>query len=254
MATNQDAPWEDEAWLREKHIDEGMTLQEMADYAGTTFDTVRYYMRKHGVERIGNARPDAKYRDADYLEREYWENGKSLNEIAEDCDTDGPTILRWMKRHDIPRRTPHQEKGTAWKDEETLRRLYWDEGMTLEEIGNELGCSMSTVSGWMQRLGVDRIKTPDEKPAYYDISKNGHPRWKSKHNGTTYSLKVHQLLLIAEGADPYKVFSGGEYHTHHKNGVPWDNRPENLELLTASEHLKEHHEEREHGPDGRFIS
>lgn len=51
---------------------------------------------------------------------------------------------------------------------------------------------------------------------------------------------IHQLLVIAEGADPHKVFSDGDYNVHHKNHIPWDNRPENVELLTKAEHNSEH--------------
>jgi len=254
MAPNTDAPWKDEAWLREKHTAERMTIQEIADHADTTFDTIRYYMRKYDVERHGNSPPDAKYKDAEYLEREYWENEKSLNQIGEECDTGGVVILQWMERFDILRRTPDQEKGTAWKDGEALRELYWDEGLTLEEIGDKLDCHAGTVGEWMERFDIPREKTPMEKPAYYDIDRDGYGRWKSKHNQITYSLKVHQLLAVAEGADPYKVFSGNEYNVHHKNGVPWDNRPCNIELLTKSEHSRRHYQEREHAENGDFVS
>lgn len=254
MASDTDAPWKDDEWLRQKHTAERMTIQEIADYADTTFDTIRYYMRKYGVERHGNSPPNAKYKDADYLEREYWENGKSLIQIGEECDCDEVTILQWMKKHDIPRRTPDQEKGTAWKDEDTLRELYWDEGLTLEGIGDKLGCDGSTIATWMKRFDIPREKTPMEKPAYYDIDKDGYGRWKSKHNQQTYSLKVHQLLAISKGSDPYKVFSGGDYNVHHKNSIPWDNRPENIELLTKSEHSRRHYQEREHAEGGDFVS
>ncbi|NWM54968.1 hypothetical protein GY652_27320, partial [Escherichia coli] len=30
---------------------------------------------------------------------------------------------------------------------------------------------------------------------------------------------------------------------HHKNEIPWDNRPENLEPLSDEEHILEHHDE-----------
>jgi DNA-binding transcriptional MerR regulator len=254
MASDTDAPWEDEEWLRQKHTGEGMTIQEMADHADTTFDTVRYYMRKYNVERHGNSPPDAKYKDAEYLRREYWDNGKSLNEIGEQCDTDGVTIHQWMEKHDIPRRTPDQEKGTAWKDEDTLRRLYWDEGLTLEEIGDELGCDAGTVGNWMERLGVDRELPPEKKPASYRTNHRGYEMWRSKHNQRQHTLGVHQLLAIADGADPHKVFSGGEYNVHHINHIPWDNRTENIEVLTKSEHSHLHYKEREHGESGDFTS
>lgn len=51
--------------------------------------------------------------------------------------------------------------------------------------------------------------------------------------------KIHQLVAIAEGHDPYKVFSRS-HHVHHINEIEWDNRPENLQLLSRSEHLRMH--------------
>lgn len=54
---------------------------------------------------------------------------------------------------------------------------------------------------------------------------------------------VHQLVAIANGEDASRVFSNGAYHVHHKNRVPWDNRPENLELVSEDEHSIEHREQ-----------
>lgn len=47
---------------------------------------------------------------------------------------------------------------------------------------------------------------------------------------------VYEHRLIMEGILG-RVLSQGE-HVHHKNGKRWDNRPENLEVLTASEHCR----------------
>lgn len=254
MSQDTDTPWESEEWLRQKHSDERMTIQEIADYADTTYDTVRYYMRKYDVERHGNSRPDAKYKDADYLREKYWGEGMSLNEIGDDCDSNSVTILGWMKRHDIPRRRPDQEKGAEWKDEDRLSALYWDKGLTLKEIGDCLGCNKSTIMNWMRRFDINRIPTPEEKPASYGTNTNGYERVRSKHNGEERSARVHQLVAIADGADAEKVFSNGEYNVHHRNGIPWDNRPDNIELLTKSEHSSRHYEEREHAPNGDFIA
>jgi len=51
--------------------------------------------------------------------------------------------------------------------------------------------------------------------------------------------RVHQLLAIADGFDPEDVFSDNTV-IHHKNEIKWDNRVENIEMMTNSEHTKYH--------------
>jgi len=250
MGQDTDSPWKNEARLREKYCRQRMTMAEIADEWGTSFDTIRYYKDKFDLSK-----PTPKDRmDADRVERLYWDEGYSLADVGEVYDVGGVTVLNFMKENEIPRRTPDQEKGDAWKDKDRLRRLYWDEGLTLKEVADELGCEKTTVMNWMKRLDIERRLTPEDKPAYYDTDTHGYERSKSKHNGHTYCVWIHQLVAIADGADPHKVFSGGEYNVHHINGIPWDNRAKNVELITKSEHSRIHYEERTKGPDGKIIN
>lgn len=41
-----------------------------------------------------------------------------------------------------------------WHDKETLEYLYVDEGMSLNEVGSELGCSGSTISTWLRKYNL----------------------------------------------------------------------------------------------------
>jgi len=50
---------------------------------------------------------------------------------------------------------------------------------------------------------------------------------------------VHQMVAIADGADPSDLF-GGIHEVHHANGIPWDNRPENISVVTPASHAERH--------------
>lgn len=52
-------------------------------------------------------------------------------------------------------------------------------------------------------------------------------------------VRVHRLIAIAKGTDPNKVFSG-DYDIHHLNGVKFDNRPENIEVIRHDKHAELH--------------
>lgn len=65
----------------------------------------------------------------------------------------------------------------------------------------------------------------------------GHVRWRDDNTGKI--VHVHQLLVIAQGADPEQVFSKGEWETHHGSGIRFDNRPSNVAVMNREEHASE---------------
>jgi transposase-like protein len=42
-----------------------------------------------------------------------------------------------------------------WQDEERLRELYVDRGLTVYQTADELGCSPSTICNWLKRCGIE---------------------------------------------------------------------------------------------------
>jgi hypothetical protein len=83
------------------------------------------------------------------------------------------------------------------------------------------------------------------------MTKMTHPRLDTRTGyeffGPAYGdyVAIHHLLAIAEGENPHEVFAN-DTHIHHISGVPWDNRPDNIELLPVSEHAKRHYNGNQH--------
>lgn len=135
-----------------------------------------------------------------------------------------------------------------WKDQETLEELYWNEGLSQREIGNELGTSQGTISYWFDKFDIEQRDFAEAckgnnrvERCSFTIDEGGHEKVYAyirtgRGSHKKKEARIHQLIEIAKGKDPYKVFSNGEYETHHINGIPWDNRPDNTILLSYNAH------------------
>jgi len=87
-----------------------------------------------------------------------------------------------------------------------------------------------------KRRSVDRT---DYGTLWFGLSTGGYEIIPHKHLGDKFTAFIHRLVAVAEHG--YESVDGKI--VHHKNGVPWDNRPENIELLTVAEHNRKHQED-----------
>jgi hypothetical protein len=159
----------------------------------------------------------------------------------------------------------HNGQDEAYRSKENLQELYWGKKMSQGEIAERFGTNRSTIDTWMSKLDVEKRDKSEsaknremppgmvgsgapewvyeqqrKKPANLTVDDYGYMRWRVSDGESYRAIGVHRLVAVANGEPLEKVFSGGEYHVHHKNGVPWDNRPENLELMTKSDHHSLH--------------
>jgi len=143
----------------------------------------------------------------------------------------------------------------SYKNDGVLRYLYHEKGMSGSQVADRLNCGTQTVFRWMEKFGIERqdkieaIKEHKTKNyATYRMNESGHYAWIAAHDGKNEKMYVARLLAICEyGADAVI----GK-HVHHKNGIPWDNRAENIELLTPAEH-KSHHTKGELHPNSKLT-
>ena len=126
-----------------------------------------------------------------------------------------------------------------WKSPEVLRRLCYEEKLGPKAIAERIGCSPNTVVYWTDKFGIERPTLSVDaslNPASYSITNRGYAEWQAMTADGVRSIFVHRLLAISEhGSEAIK-----NKVVHHKNEIPWDNRPSNLEVMTQSEHATYH--------------
>lgn len=143
-----------------------------------------------------------------------------------------------------------------WRDEELMRELYEDRMLTASMIAEGMPCHKRTVFEWINRHDIEkrsrgenvRLAVHKNNPAHYMTDFNGYERWETWFDYERYFVFVHRLQAVAE----FGFDAVCDMHIHHKNGIRWDNRPENLELVTPSEH-KDRHPVTERRADGTAV-
>jgi len=134
-----------------------------------------------------------------------------------------------------------------WRDAETVRRLYHVEGLSQEDIADRLGCAQRTVSAWMERHGIDTDERAWKRGgdarrverAHFYTRPDGYEHWTTRVGGRTEAVTVHRLTAVAE----YGFDTVADRVVHHINHIPFDNRPENLQVLDDKVHKEGHAEE-----------
>lgn len=127
-------------------------------------------------------------------------------------------------------------KNRPYQDEQKMRRLYVEEGLSSREIASRFGCAKNTVLDWLDRHGIDKETPKYQRPPTFYTESDGREAWHCQIDYQQYMVLHHRLLCVAE----YGLEEVTDSVVHHKNGIPWDNRPNNLEVLSQTEHVDKH--------------
>lgn len=145
----------------------------------------------------------------------------SLRDIAKEIGCDHKSVLAAMRKFGIETRhkrpVPNELEDPSW-----LREKYDSNHMSSPEIAALLGRDPGLVCYYLKKHGI-RCRKPG-KP----FRKRNYYRYVGKN--TKIHRKVMQELLERK-LQPYE-------HVHHRNGIRYDNRPENLEVMSVSEHSR----------------
>lgn len=247
-------PWRSEDRLREMYHEKGLEQSEIADKWDCTTETISRWMRRLDIETKDHSerqRLRGDFNDEQWLREQYHDEEKSIYDISEDQGVSPDVILNRLDKFGIERRSRseslriyHGKKD--YHNQGFLYEKYIEEQMSIPEIAELCDVSVSTIERHLIKNNIPRRSISDGVSNYYQqngfvpfIDSDKYNYWHHMYEREYRSVAVHRLLAVAEYG--FDEVSGKD--VHHKNRIPWDNRPENIELLSKKEHGRLHSNE-----------
>jgi len=154
------------------------------------------------------------YRNKEWLQEKYWEEGLSIRAMARLENVSVNTIHNWMKRHNVHRRS----RGESWKGKHH----------SLETRQKISEAQRGEKNHWWGKRGEEHPCWKGgrwQQDGYIMLAGSEHP------NATDRGQILEHRLVMSEHLG--RPLEPGEV-VHHRNGIRDDNRIENLELLPSN--------------------
>lgn len=124
-----------------------------------------------------------------------------------------------------------------YTDETYLYTEYKERKRSTYDIAEDCGVDPSTIQRWLDKFGISKRPNNKEKNGCFRHKKTGYAVFRdSSGEGSENRVYIHRLQAVAK--EGFEAVKGK--HVHHKNGIKWDNRFENLQVLNNSEHQTIH--------------
>lgn len=167
---NADETYRNEAWLRQKLINEQLSLRETAELAQISRQTIKNYADRFGIDlpdpavalarKVHGDLSERPYNDRRWLYHQYVRLGKSDAEIAESIGVTAPTIHNARKKHGIAA-IPKVPKVTApYADEEWLIAQLEEHG-SIPVVAEVTGYDPTTLWRWARTHRIDLAEYRD---------------------------------------------------------------------------------------------
>jgi len=224
--------------LERMYLSEGMTQRQIADLHGLSEWAVGKRLRAFGIEsRPTNWVRDAPRKDQftpEDLRRLYVTERKTMKEIAEMYSVNPVTVSKWLRRYSIPVEQAWERRAVQL-DANELKRLYVDEGWTLNRIAKHFSCSTWTVR-WNFRRNEIPVRGICERRRMAVFSRaeraahRGYPmETRLDEDGVLETVTAHRASAEQAMGRALKTSE----IVHHINGIKGDDSHGNLAVLPS---------------------
>lgn len=106
------------------------------------------------------------YKNEAWLRAQYLEERRSTINIAEEVSVSKTTVIQWLRKFNIPRRTTADALRINL-DSTWLQEQYSTNGLSLEEVAKLANCSVTVVYKSMKMYGIPRRSKSEIKHKHY---------------------------------------------------------------------------------------
>jgi len=200
--------YHDREWLQERYWGDELSCSEIADRCDVTPSTIARWLRELDIDtRSSGGMPrDLDYKDEEWLREQVEEQGNSVRSVADGQDVSESTIRKWVRKFGIETQSPDKAVPEL-TNPDWLREQYVDLNRSTVDIGDNVGCSATTVSKWLDRHGIEarnssesaRVSSLREAP-HYHTDNYGYEEVRTTYGDERYLVKIHRLVAVAEKA------------------------------------------------------
>lgn len=230
--------------IKELYLVRKLSSPQIGQIKSCSSSAVLRFLERNNIPR---RKGYPKYTSWDDLYHLYIEQGLTLERIAGLKGCSRNTVSRTLQRLNIPRRpsiagnSPQIHKRYKW-DYEELKELYLKQNLPTKKIAEMKNASQLATRRALRKAGINlrrqceanRLSAADgfRTGRYTGRRIDGQGYVRIYDRGTQKTTMEH--ILVWEHVNNRQLPKG--WVIHHLNGIPNDNRPENLAALPSQKH------------------